>query len=385
MIRGDFRVQRPERHGAIDESRRLNLARSPRVEEHSAMGLLPFLTVATFLVGPPSPPLLEVLAPTAETREGLPVFRRHPQASTYEAVLVRGFSGRLLRLFRWEQQYLARRDGTPVEPAYLLLSDTQGGFPRFGFWLEGERKASVGYVDLHRRQPLSGQFGAMDQIFPHELLHVIVRQLAGPPPRAAGGANQVHAIGIRTDRITAFDEGFAEHGQVLAVDDADATAETRALATDVSLSSFAADRLARYQRALTARIALAPPARLAFVLWFSQTEQVLRYHAVKSNAFAHEPVIPPRLLDERDPYPAYLLENVLPGSPEAAFKTTPRLLATEGVVAFPFSRWVADPSLQQPAVDPSLYDRFGVASSELTSVEHAYSEALRGAWRSTAA
>ena len=304
---------------------------------------------------------------------------------TYEAVLARGFSGRLLRLFRWEQQYLARRDGTPVEPAYLLLSDTQGGFPRFGFWFEGERKASVGYVDLHRRQRLSGQFGAMDQIFPHELLHVIVRQLAGPPPRAAGGANQVHAIGIRTDRITAFDEGFAEHGQVLAVDDADATAETRALATDVSLSSFAADRLARYQRALTARIALAPPARLAFVLWFSQTEQVLRYHAVKSNAFAHEPVIPPRLLDERDPYPAYLLENVVPGSTEAAFKATPRLLATEGVVASLFSRWVADPSLQQPAVDPTSVRslRRGIQRAHVRRAR--VPEALRGAWRSTAA
>jgi hypothetical protein len=316
-------------------------------------------------------PLLIVLAPTGESRDGLPVYRRHPDQATYVAALSRGFSGRLLRLYRWEQQLLAGRDGSPVEPAYLLLSNTQGGFPRFGFWLDGERKAGVGYVDLHQRQALSGQFGAMDQIFPHELIHVIVRQLAKPPPPDAGGANQVHAIGVRTDRITAFDEGFAEHVQVLAVDDPDALPATHVLAADAMLASFAADRLSRYRRALDARWALAPPARLGFVLWFSQTEQILRYHAVKANVFAHEVVIPPHLLDRSDRFAAYLLENTLPGSSDAAFKRNPRLFATEGVIAALFSRWVEDPAMQQPA-EPALYDRFGITAGEATPIDHAY-------------
>jgi len=309
--------------------------------------------------------------PTGETRDGLPVYRRDPDEAAYVTVLSRGFSGRLLQLYRWEQQLLARRDGTTIEPAYLLLSTTQGGFPRFGFWLDGQRKANVGYVDLHQRQALSGQFGAMDQIFPHELTHVIVRQLAKPPPPGAGGANQVHAIGVRTDRITAFDEGFAEHVQVLAVDDPDAMPATHALGGDEAQASFTADRLARYERALDARWSLAPPARLAFMLWFSPAEQVLRYHAVKANAFAHDAELPADLLDRADRYPAYLLENILPGSAAAAFKPNARLLTTEGAIAALFSRWVMDPVMQQPA-DAAFYDRFGLSADEASPIEHAY-------------
>ncbi len=321
---------------------------------------------------PDAQPLLVVLAPTGETRDGLPVYVPHPDASAHEAALGRGFSGRLIRLFRYEQQFLSTRDGRPIEPAYLLLSTNQGGFPRFGFWLGDERKANVGYVDLHERSAISGQYGALDQIFPHELMHVIVQQLASPPPPGAGGANQVHAIGVRTDRVTAFHEGLAESAQVLAIDDPDGLPETRALASDDSARMRAAEYLSRYRRALEARWSIAPPSRLGFVLWFSQTEQALRYQAVARNAFAREPSLPARLLGADDLYPAYLLENVLPGAEGAPLKSTPRLLATEGVVSALFARWVREPALQQPVADLALYDRFGVRPDEPAPIDHAY-------------
>ena len=166
------------------------------------------------------PQLLVVLEPTGKTRDGLPVLTRHRDGGRVAAVLARGFSGRLLRLYALEQAFLSRATGRAPEPAYLLLSNRQGGFPQFGFYLDGVKKADAGWVDLHRSSTLSGRFGAMDQIFPHELLHVIVRQLAGEP-RESGG-NQMHAIGVRTDPVNAFGEGFAEHVQVMSVDDPDA-------------------------------------------------------------------------------------------------------------------------------------------------------------------
>jgi hypothetical protein len=273
-------------------------------------------------------PLLRVMAPTGTEREGLPVYTAHPNGPAVD-VLSHGFSGRLLRLYRWEQRFLARRNGRAIEPAYLLLSTKEGGFPRFGFWLDGQRKDGVGHVDLHERLIRSSGFGALDQIFPHELLHVIVRQLAGPPA-GPGGANQVHAIGVRTDRIIAFHEGFAEHAQVMAVDDLDARPATAALAASPGPAQVADERLRRYRRAVEARWALAPASRMAFVLWFSQTEQVLRYHAVKANRFAREPPIDLRRFGGEDLYAAYLLENTLPGEAHGPFKTTARLLATEG-------------------------------------------------------
>jgi hypothetical protein len=87
-----------------------------------------------------------------------------------------------------------------------------------------------------------------------------------------------------------------------------------------------------YSRAMTARWAVAPKARMTFLLWFSRGEQVLRYHGVKDNLFAHEPDVPERLLTTGGAYRAYLLENVMPGRADARPKSAARLLATEGFV-----------------------------------------------------
>ena len=156
----------------------------------------------------------------------------------------------------------SRATGRAPEPAYLLLSDRQGGFPQFGFYLDGVKKADAGWVDLHRRSTLAGRFGAMDQIFPHELLHVIVRQLAGEP-RESGG-NQMHAIGVRTDPVNAFSEGFAEHVQVMSVDDPDAVPETAALREDGDALARAEREFAGYGRELAARFPLGSPVAAAF-------------------------------------------------------------------------------------------------------------------------
>ncbi|MEW5982793.1 MAG: hypothetical protein AB1806_10540 [Acidobacteriota bacterium] len=325
---------------------------------------------------PPPDALLVVLTNTGTIcGSGLPRLTPHPAADRYLDVLARGFSGRLLRLYRHVQELRRRTEAAPIEPAYLLLSTTQGGFPRFGFCLDDEEKPSAGYVELHRGQRLSGAFGAMDQIFPHELLHVITRQLAGTPPD--GGSNQVHAIGVRTDRYQAFNEGFAEHAQVMAVVDPDAAPDTAALAQDPEPRQRAWRNLDAYRRALVARWAPAPRHRIGFVLWFSATEQVLRYHAVEDNLFAREPDIPPSLLETSDPWIAYLLEHIMPGEPDAPLKPTPRLLSTEGVVAAAMTRWVTLPDAQQRLESEAFYDAFGTSAGEVTPLDNVYLKLFR--------
>jgi hypothetical protein len=316
------------------------------------------------------PPLLVVLTDTGIKRDGLAVLKQSPDGRRCCEVLERGFSGRLLRLYRWVQSYRFRRDGTPIEPAYLALTQNQGGFPRFGFFLDGAPKREVAYIDLHRNMALSGRFGAMDQVFPHELMHVIVRQLAGEAPE--GGANQTHAIGVRTDRPTAFNEGFAEAAQVLAVDDADAAPATHALAQDARQAQGAESRLTEYRQALTAAWAPAPRARMTFLLWFSQTEQAWRYYAVKANRFAFESPVPNRLLHGPDVYRAYLLDNVVPGDLSGVRKSPGRMLSTEGVVSALFSRWVADKALQTSYREESFYAPFGVKREYVPPLENAY-------------
>jgi hypothetical protein len=317
-----------------------------------------------------APPLLVVLSDTGTKRDGLAVLTHSPDESRYLAALQRGFSGRLLRLYRAAQSVRFKRDGVPIEPAYLALTRNEGGFPRYGFVLNDVVKSNVANIDLHFKSDLSGRFGAMDQIFPHELMHVIMRQLAGEAP--AGGANQVHAIAVRTDPQTAFDEGLAEVAQVLAVDDPNALPETRVLASDSALLQRAEARLADYRRALTARWAPVPRARMTFVLWFSATEQVLRYHAVKANRFAFEPPIPEHLLRGPDVYHAYLLENLLPGDKSDERKPPGQVLSTDGGVSALFTLWLTDKALQSGYREESFYLPFAVAPKDVSPVENAY-------------
>jgi hypothetical protein len=312
---------------------------------------------------------LVALAPTGQTAAGLPVLALR-KAGEIDRVLGRGFCGRLLRLYALEQEYLHRETGREPEPAYLLLSSQQGGFPRFGFVLNGVRKPDAGYVDLHQSSSLMGRFGAMDQIFPHELLHIMARQLVGEPRES--GANQVHAIGVRTDPVTAFEEGFAEHAQIMSVDDPGAEPATRALRADHDVRARADLELDRYRRGLGARYFLGSPSELRFLLWFSSAEQVSRYHAVKANLFARETRLPGRLLRRADKYAAYLFQSVIPGEPGDPVKPPGVLLASEGVVAHLFWRLVTDANLQARYRDDEFYERFGVRAPDVDPLENVY-------------
>ena len=326
------------------------------------------LALASAAIAAPPAPLV-VLTPTGQMRDGLPVLVRRTPGEV-DRVLSRGFAGRLLRLYAMQQEYLRRETGTAPEPAYLLLSERQGGFPRFGFVLHGTPKPDAGYVDLHRSSTLAGRFGAMDQIFPHELLHVIVRQLAGEPRES--GANQVHAVGVRTDPVTAFQEGFAEHVQIVCVDDPDAHPATRALSDDGGVRARAELEFDRYRRGVGGRYLLGSPSEVRFLLWFSSAEQVMRYHAVKANLFARQAPVPERLLRRGDKYAAYLFQQVIPGGADDHVKPPGVLLSTEGVVAHLFWRWVSDPGLQHRYRDDAFYGRFGETPSSVGPIENAY-------------
>jgi hypothetical protein len=340
-----------------------------------ALACLTFAVLATparaIAAGPPDRPLLVVLAETGESREGFPVLRLHPDPRANLDVLTHGFAATMVRLYAYEQAYLQRKEGRRPESAYLLRSSQQGGFARTGFWLGLEDKRTVGYVDLHRRSRLTGIFGAVDQIFPHELAHVIVSQLAGPPAGGCG-SNQIHALGVRTDPVIAFHEGFAEHFQVLAVDDPDADPATKRLASDWYWVARSAGELAAYRRAMLARWPMGSRSRLAFPFWFGGTEQVLRYHAVKANSFARAPVVPPGLFDTTDPYAAYLLQSVLPGDPTGALKSASVALSTEGVVAALFTRWSANEGIRRRYREPTFYEAFGASVSTVSPLENVY-------------
>jgi len=315
-------------------------------------------------------PLLVILAETGTEREGLPVFVTHPEPTAAIEGLSRGLSGTILRVYRMVQIYLANGAGIAIEPAYVLLSSRQGGFAREGFFLDNVEKRAVGYVDVHQDWPISGTFGSIDQIVPHELAHVLRRQLVGE--LAEGGTNQVHALGVRTDRVVAFNEGFAEHLQAIAFDESADVPQLAALAADEDLLAVVHDHLARYRQELVARLAISPPMRMGFVAWYSNDEDVLRYHGVKNNWFAREVDMPAHLLRGVDPYRAYLLESVLLGATDGPAKPLPRMLATEGVVASLFYRWAMHAGIRAARPGQAFYAQFGADRDEVSGLENVY-------------
>jgi hypothetical protein len=111
---------------------------------------------------------------------------------------------------------------------------------------------------------------------------------------------------------------------------------------------------------------------MRFLLWYSQSEQVLRYHAVKANLFARAAVVPDRLRDRSDKYDAYLYQNVVPGQPLGPRKSAAVMLSSEGVIAHLFWRFVSDAALQQRWLDDGASAAFGVTRAELSPLENVY-------------
>lgn len=321
------------------------------------------------------PPLLVVLTESGADREGLPVLAPHPDGAKIAAELDRGVAGDLVRVYRLLQTRRQRLSGEAIEPAYLLLSSRQGGFARYGFWLGETRKEGVAFVDVHREWRRTGEFGAIDQIFPHELAHAMLHWLGVEPPEVSG-ANQVHAVAVRTDRFVAFDEGLAEHFQIMAVEHPDAAPKTRALAGALESDRAARRRLEEFRSEMLARWAPASRMRIAFLLWYSNDERVLRHFAVKRNEFAREVRIPDRLLGGRGRARAYLLESTLPGDEDGAIKPLAQLLATEGVVSAFFERWANDAELRGTRRDAGFYAQYGAAAEALPPLQNLYLKLL---------
>lgn len=318
---------------------------------------------------------LVVLVPTGDQQEGLPVMQRLADPAAHLSVLERGYSGRLLRLYAAVQHYLQQTEGRAPEPAYLALTSETGGFPRVGLRIDDVAKPTAGWVDLRAGGAISGRFGAMDQIFPHELWHVIHLQLVGQPGR--GRSRQVHALGVRTDPATAFAEGLAEHAQVMAIDDPDAATDTAALPHRPDLRAHAERELERYAQQMQRRIWPIAPQQLRFLVWFSATEQAQRYFHVRENRLGREPRLPPAMLDDDDLYRAWLISSVVPAPVDSPPRSSGVQWSIDGPVAHFFWRLATDNTLANRPPSADLASLFGLDAASLSPLEGVYLRLFR--------
>lgn len=125
----------------------------------------------------------------------------------------------ILDLHLLAQVYLKNEDSTrKIEPAYLALTENQGGWAKTGFYLlqDGEQidMTETPYVDLIQKTVSGDQNKLMSvtQLYPHELGHILYSLLSWNDFTDPEHRNvDMHYFTVITDYATAFNEGFAEH------------------------------------------------------------------------------------------------------------------------------------------------------------------------------
>ena len=241
-----------------------------------------------------------------------------------------GFTASMLALDERAQRMSGQAQ---VRPTWLYLSLEDGGFPRFGFWLQdGNQVRFVGehYVDLVVDEDTVAN-GGFEEIFAHEQGHVLLRRLL--PSLPDGYSRTPHAALAVTDRVTAFDEGFAMHFQALA----------RHLTRN--------ERLRLEDDGLTGKPFLP--------YWASHTDRTWRLEGTRRNSFVQ-------------------LQVPLPGEPDAILardhstlfdtarlKSGDQMMASEGVVSTVCYRWLAPGE----GTSAALLDRYGELFTALKALD----------------
>ncbi len=238
----------------------------------------------------------------------LPILRRAPNDSLYRALMAESRRGTLAFVLRLDEQ-AQRQSGQTPQPSWLLLTEEEGGFAKHGFWLRQsgrDRLVDQPYVAL-LTDPASIADGSFEEIFSHELGHVLLRRLL---PRLPAGMSRLrHGSLTVTDDPTALDEGFAIHFQGL----------SRLLTVNPAL---------RAHDAGLGDKAFTP-------LWQSNVDGAYRIDGVRRNWFIHRQLLPPGdddALARRANSSAFDV---------AALKNGNQMMASEGVVATLFYRAMA--------------------------------------------
>jgi hypothetical protein len=286
-------------------------------------------------------PLLDsngkVVAASAPDGHSYPVFQIAPQSKLVDGVrhtLATSFAQEALRLDRDARNLtLAKQRQAPIaqneewftSPMYLLMSTEEGGFARFGFWLQnsaGKRRLVLaGYVDLVIEDGLD------DGIFSHELGHLILKTLTGGLPD--GESRKMHQSMTVTDYPTAFDEGYAEHFEPLAAEFDGPKPESKTWATD--FGGF----------------------------WLSAADGQLRLDGVKRNLFIHRKPLPESVFDEPvDLYRVFVDAETSTAFLPTTLKNGQQMMASEGVISTLFYRIVKDDQLRNHYREPSFYRPF---------------------------
>lgn len=322
--------------------------------------LLPFLA-ASQPVLPDSLNKVVILRPTGKTIDSLPEMAVVPDtAQLHRAALEaigNSFAREIIDLYFLAQIYLRNKgERRAIEPAYLALTQNQGGYARFGFYLQGAGPLPrTPYLDIIEKTVTSpqGRLASFTQLYPHEMGHVIYRLLSSDSLlEEKSRCVDMHYFPVITDYGIAFNEGFAEHIENAA----------RLFEPNDSLKAevFAdirrvQEKKPRWIRGFEHDFRL--PLRLAYykatmILWYQRLEDLHRYERAMDGTAR----LKSGVLRKGSPEDRLSFRNsglILASEP----RNRPQALATEGAVSLFFTR-LLESKLAETYREPAFYRQF---------------------------
>ncbi|WML34486.1 helix-hairpin-helix domain-containing protein [Clostridium sp. OS1-26] len=158
-----------------------------------------------------------VLKATDELKDGFPVYEEGGDEKSFMDIYNKSFIKNSIELYAQAQQYSKLKN----EDIYIAFKNNSGCYGRIGFYLKKDGKLydkkKSPYIELSTNQ-LKGNYDALEsitQIFPHEMGHILYQITAAYDKDMNQHGVDMHYSNIITEYSTAFNEGFAEHFEVI--------------------------------------------------------------------------------------------------------------------------------------------------------------------------
>lgn len=303
-----------------------------------------------------------IIQPTGGTIDNLPEMTILSDTSTLYKNVLNNIDNTVIKefidLYFIAQIYLKNNHQLRnIEPAYLALTENQGGFAKFGFSIKQKgkhiTKPHAPYVDIVIGQATSKQDQLMSftQLYPHEMGHVIYHLLS-PEDSISNNTKNVdmHFFSIVTDYSTAFNEGFAEHIENVArVYETNDSIKSGILADVERISKSSKQSINGFERDFTY------PFRLGFykasmLNWYQQYEDYKRYEQAFSGDIRYKSATLP--LSDIEDYLTYRNSGVRLNKNET--RNLVQLLSTEGAISSFFTH-LSTSNLSNHYLDSSFY------------------------------
>ncbi len=322
-----------------------------------------------------------VMQPTGDTILNLPEMQILNDSTQlykdFTKIVDNSFVEEILDLYFLTQVYLKNKNNlTEVEPAYLALTQNDGGFARVGFQIRNGsdhiNKEDVPYIDIveDRVSDSLDRLMSLTQLYPHEMGHIIYGLLSSTDTSLNNYRSvDMHYFSIRTDYPTAFNEGFAEHIENVSRIFEENETIRKGIFSDIERIRISSEN---YKNGFEKDFIY--PVRLGYykmsmLMWYQKFENFKRYEHAINNTVRYQNAT----LDLRNIEDQLTIKNTGIRQNKNELRNYIQMLSTEGVISAFFTH-LTKSELSNHYLDPSFYKQFMVDTTiSISSPEEIFS------------